>query len=53
MNERDSVWNHLATDWKLDLTDDMYTQIELKDLNVYIDKILKGKMKGRGLVKVQ
>jgi len=52
MEKRLPVWQHLATDWKIDLDESMFTVFPLEDLESYIRKILKGQMKGRGIVKV-
>lgn len=52
MEKRLPVWEHLATDWKIDLDESMFTVFPLEDLESYIRKILKGQMKGRGIVKV-
>lgn len=50
MEERLPVWEHLATDWKIDLNEEMFTEIGLEELDSYMQRILKGQMKGRGIV---
>ena len=47
---RESIWQHLASDWKPGALDDMTTQIPLAELDPYIDAILKGQVKGRMVV---
>lgn len=44
------VWNHLATDWKLKSLENLVTEVSLKDLDGYIEQILKGQIRGRILV---
>lgn len=50
MEERLPVWQHLATDWKIDLNEEMFTEIGLIDLDSYMKRILNGQMKGRAIV---
>ncbi|MEX5391422.1 YhdH/YhfP family quinone oxidoreductase [Enterobacter cloacae] len=50
MEERLPVWQHLATDWKVDLNEEMFTEISLNDLDTYMKRILNGQMKGRAIV---
>ena len=47
---RRELWTHLAGDWKPQLPDAMTQKIGLGDLDPYIDRILKGQIKGRTLV---
>lgn len=48
---RAPLWNKLAAEWKPDHLLDIYTEIELVDLNDAIARILKGELKGRTIVK--
>lgn len=50
MNKRIPVWKHLASDWMVDLNEELYTEIGLSDLDQYMKLMLEGKMKGRALV---
>jgi acrylyl-CoA reductase (NADPH) len=50
MEERLPVWEHLATDWKIDLNEEMFTEIGLTELDGFMRRILQGQMKGRGIV---
>ena len=52
MERRKAVWEHLAGDWKFDHLDDLYTETDLEGLDPYIDRILKGEITGRTLIKV-
>ena len=46
----EQFWENLSNDWKLDLLDDVHTEISLNELNDAIQKILKGRIKGRMLI---
>ncbi len=48
---RYKVWEHLATDWKLEGLEDLAEEVDLHGLNEKVDLILDGKIKGRILVK--
>lgn len=50
MGLRRKLWQHLATDWKPKLPENLTQTIKLNDLDPCIDDILKGKIKGRTLV---
>jgi acrylyl-CoA reductase (NADPH) len=52
MNTRLSVWEKLATDWKLDNLRDMVTEVALLGVEDRIEKLLNKESKGRTLVKV-
>lgn len=52
MERRKAVWEHLAGDWKFDHLDDLYTETDLEGLDPYIDRILKGEITGRTLVRI-
>ncbi len=49
---RHSIWQKLATDWKLDNIKDMQTIVSLNDASHYLNKILKGKAIGRVVVDI-
>jgi acrylyl-CoA reductase (NADPH) len=55
MELRQTIWNKLATDWKLDdtLWDAIIREVSLDDINEEIDKILEGGQRGRVLVNLQ
>lgn len=50
MTLRQKLWENLSTDWRPDKLESMSTEIELKDLEPNIGRILKGQLKGRTLV---
>jgi putative YhdH/YhfP family quinone oxidoreductase len=50
--ERIDLWNKFATDWNLDIFETLSEQIELDEINIAIDKILKGQIKGRTVVHI-
>ena len=50
MGTRLRVWQRLATEWKLDLSDDLVTECSLAELNPKIDEILRGGIRGRVVV---
>lgn len=50
MANRIPVWQHLASDWKVDLNEDLYTEITLAELAGTMTQMLQGKMRGRALV---
>ncbi len=50
IEQRRNLWQYIADDWKPELPDHFTQKIGLTDLNTYIDKILKGEIKGRTLV---
>ena len=46
-----SLWQHLASDWKLDDLTGLMTECDLNALsNIWIDKILQGQVQGRVVV---
>lgn len=49
---RKALWNKLAAEWKPDNLLSIYTEIGLEDLPSAINKILKGELKGRTVVKL-
>jgi len=49
---RQTIWQKLATDWKLEILNRLTTEVSLEELGGYIDLILKGRVTGRVLVKI-
>jgi acrylyl-CoA reductase (NADPH) len=47
---RQTLWEHLATDWKPRMLENMVTRVGLDALGGSIEQILKGQLKGRTLV---
>lgn len=47
---RERIWAKLANEWKPEKLDIMYEECSLEELNIKIDKILNGYIKGRILV---
>jgi putative YhdH/YhfP family quinone oxidoreductase len=52
MEFRSKVWEKLASDWKFDYFEKIYDEISLDQLNDKIERILKGGLTGRTLVKL-
>ena len=52
MATRLAVWNKLAGDWKVDL-EALVSEVALADLENSIEAILKGRLRGRVLVKIR
>lgn len=52
MTERMKVWDKLADSWRLSNLDEVATICKLEELDPYIDKMLKGTVKGRVIVKI-
>lgn len=52
MNSRLDVWNKLANEWSVSNISAVVTEITLEDLDTYVDKILRGEVQGRTVVKV-
>ena len=50
---RKTVWDKLATDWKLDNLDALSQEITLNELSDTIKRMLDGKIKGRHLLNLQ
>ncbi len=48
--QRQTLWEKLANEWKLDNLLNLYTEISMDDLKANIDLILEGKLKGRTIV---
>jgi acrylyl-CoA reductase (NADPH) len=52
MPKRQSLWQRLATDWKLDALDQIAREVPLSDINGPIQEILHGRIMGRVVVQV-
>jgi putative YhdH/YhfP family quinone oxidoreductase len=50
--ERQTIWSHLAGDWKPDGLEALAHEIELADLNHWIAEILAGRVVGRIVVRL-
>ncbi len=53
MHLREPLWKKLSSDWKPAHLMELYNEITLDELVSAIDLILRGKLKGRTLVKIQ
>lgn len=53
LEQRVSLWEKLAGEWKLDQLQQLATQIDLSQINTYINLILQGSVKGRIVVNLQ
>ncbi|MCP4717832.1 MAG: oxidoreductase, partial [Desulfobacteraceae bacterium] len=49
---RQTLWEHLSSDWKPDMLESMSTRVNLENLGPSIEKILKGQLRGRTLVEM-
>lgn len=47
---RIKIWNHLSSDWDVDVLENMVKRVKLEDLDPYVDTMLKGRSQGRILV---
>jgi putative YhdH/YhfP family quinone oxidoreductase len=47
---RQTLWEHLSTDWKPKMLESMVTRVSLENLGTRIEQILKGQLRGRTLV---
>ena len=52
MQHRRMVWEHLATDWKIDQLDGICREVSLDQLSPHIDTILQGGLTGRIVIKL-
>ena len=52
MDLRLKIWKKIATDWKINTLNNIIVECGLKDLNIQIDRILSGQMRGRIVVKL-
>ncbi|MCY3885375.1 MAG: zinc-binding dehydrogenase, partial [Gammaproteobacteria bacterium] len=50
LEHKSMIWKKLASEWKIASLENLVTVLSLKSLSDCIDKILEGKMVGRGLV---
>lgn len=51
-SERELLWNKLSTEWKIDDLEKLSTEVTLEELNDKIEFVLKGKNKGRVVIKL-
>lgn len=47
------VWKKLSFEWNLEHLDRLVTEISLDELDIYIERILQGKQKGRVIINLQ
>ncbi|RXP55748.1 acryloyl-CoA reductase [Lutibacter sp. HS1-25] len=52
MSYREKVWNKLSNEWKIANLSDNCTEITLNELDEKVDLMLKGKLKGRTVLKM-
>ena len=52
MSKRLEIWQHLASDWKLDNLDLISHEIGLEEVSAKLDLMLEGKSFGKSLVKI-
>jgi len=52
MRFRQELWRKIATNWKIDNLEAISQTIGLEDLDEYVVKILKGKIRGRTVVEI-
>ncbi|MBC2850129.1 YhdH/YhfP family quinone oxidoreductase [Cetobacterium sp. 8H] len=50
--EREILWDKLSTEWKIEDLEKLYTEVTLEELNDKIELVLRGKNKGRVIVKL-
>lgn len=48
---REEIWKLLASDWKPNLENGIYQEVDLNGLNKKIDQMLQGKIRGRVILK--
>lgn len=53
MDTRIKIWNHLASDWKVEDLNKNVNEVSLEDLGHEIDQILQGKHVGRTIVNIE
>lgn len=51
-SERKILWDKLSTEWKIENLENLSTEITLEELNDKIEFVLKGKNKGRVVIKL-
>ena len=49
---RQEIWRLLANDWRLDRLDEIATVTELADIEAAIEKILRGEIVGRTVIRI-
>ena len=52
LEDRENVWNHFATNWKLNELDKICNTVDLDGVIPEIKKILKGEQTGRVLLQL-
>ncbi len=52
MSLRTQIWNKLAGEWKIQGLEEVTTEISLKELEPYFNKILSGNTKGRTVINI-
>ena len=52
MKYREQVWNKLAKEWKIENLEDNCTTITFNELSEKLNFMLKGKLKGRTVLKL-
>jgi putative YhdH/YhfP family quinone oxidoreductase len=52
LNKRKEIWDHFAKDWKIEFPEQSITESTLEEVPHYIEKILKGEITGRVIVKL-
>jgi acrylyl-CoA reductase (NADPH) len=50
---RQTLWNHLATDWKFNRLEQIFEEVNLDGLTEKIKQILNGNLSGRTLVNLE
>lgn len=53
LEDKINVWNHLASDWKIDSLDDKIQEVSLNGLEKQIDAMLAGKHTGRTILNLE
>lgn len=53
METRLKIWDHLASDWKVDTLDKNINEVSLEYLGLKIDQMLEGKHVGRTIVNIE
>lgn len=51
-DRRNEIWRKLAADWKPDHLEDAATEIRLSQAEAYVEKILKGAVAGRTVIRI-
>ncbi|MGO1469269.1 MAG: YhdH/YhfP family quinone oxidoreductase [Tissierella sp.] len=53
METRIQIWNHLASDWKIDNLDENVEEVSLEEVSEKIDQMLEGKHSGRTIINIE